>query len=344
MSLAERAFFEPRFGHDFGAVRIHDTSRDHEAARSLGARAFTTGTDIVLGKDEYKAGTDSGRRLLTHELLHVVQQAHTPGPPTTQAALIVRGDRDDFTYLCNRILQFQHRISVDSEGAVTLAPDPRGPSTATPSPAAQTLHQVLGDAIRTGRTEIEAVHGRHGVLFGAAVGRGRRVHLIDLDDIRALGYQDLQSPGHEGGGTAGALLAHEIREAQRMTQVLNASEGGLEDDTDVDRAYRAGHAAGLRVEGQAAGGGIRAAGVEVACHSGPSPHRRLHVWPYHYHNSIVDLIFVTIGRNEVVEARRATRPYGRIRLQSFPHPPGSRVITPVVEDGQPRFEESTHSP
>jgi HEAT repeat protein len=69
-----RAFFESRFGHDFSAVRIHSDSRSASLARSVNARAFTLGRDIVFGAGEYSPETGEGARLLAHELTHVVQQ------------------------------------------------------------------------------------------------------------------------------------------------------------------------------------------------------------------------------------------------------------------------------
>lgn len=69
-----RAFFEPRFGHDFRAVRVHTDASAAQSAASLNARAFTLGRDIVFGSREYAPGTTAGRRLLAHELTHVVQQ------------------------------------------------------------------------------------------------------------------------------------------------------------------------------------------------------------------------------------------------------------------------------
>lgn len=75
----ERGFFEPRFGHDFQEVRIHTGGRAADAARALSARAFTVGRDIVFGAGEYAPGDGRGRRILAHELTHVVQQRHT-GP------------------------------------------------------------------------------------------------------------------------------------------------------------------------------------------------------------------------------------------------------------------------
>jgi Domain of unknown function (DUF4157) len=71
---AHRSFFEPRFGHDFSAVRIHHDARAAQSARELGARAYTVGHDIVFGAGEFQPGSAGGRRLLAHELTHVVQQ------------------------------------------------------------------------------------------------------------------------------------------------------------------------------------------------------------------------------------------------------------------------------
>lgn len=87
-----RTFFEPRFGHDFGAVRVHADAAAADAARVLNARAFTVRSDVVFGAGEYSPGTAPGRRLLAHELTHVVQQgaarpsATSVAPGVTPAA------------------------------------------------------------------------------------------------------------------------------------------------------------------------------------------------------------------------------------------------------------------
>jgi hypothetical protein len=73
-----RGFFEPRFGHDFSRVRIHTDSRAARLARSVNARAFTLGHDIVFGSGEYSPETREGKHLLAHELTHVVQQGRVP--------------------------------------------------------------------------------------------------------------------------------------------------------------------------------------------------------------------------------------------------------------------------
>jgi hypothetical protein len=70
-----RAIVEPRLGHDFSQVRVHADSRAAVAASVIGARAFTSNRDIVFGAGEYGPRGEAGRRLLAHELAHVVQQS-----------------------------------------------------------------------------------------------------------------------------------------------------------------------------------------------------------------------------------------------------------------------------
>ena len=75
-----RRYFEPRFGSDLGAVRVHTGAEADRSADSMNAAAFTIGRDVVVHSDSYAPGTDDGRRLLAHELAHVVDRQ--PGPPT----------------------------------------------------------------------------------------------------------------------------------------------------------------------------------------------------------------------------------------------------------------------
>ena len=74
LNRAERSFYEPRFGADFGRVRLHEGAQAASAARSIGARAFTLGSDVVFGAGEYAPESDDSKRLLSHELTHTLQQ------------------------------------------------------------------------------------------------------------------------------------------------------------------------------------------------------------------------------------------------------------------------------
>jgi hypothetical protein len=69
-----RGFMESRFGHDFGQVRIHADEKAAEAARSVNARAYTLGQNVVFGAGQFAPGTSAGKSLLAHELTHVLQQ------------------------------------------------------------------------------------------------------------------------------------------------------------------------------------------------------------------------------------------------------------------------------
>jgi hypothetical protein len=71
---ATRGFMESRFGHDFSRVRVHADATTAESARAVNARAYTVGHDLVFGAGQYAPETSEGRRLVAHELTHVVQQ------------------------------------------------------------------------------------------------------------------------------------------------------------------------------------------------------------------------------------------------------------------------------
>ena len=70
-----RGLMEERFGVEFGDVRIHSDGEAASAARTVDAAAFTVGADIVFGRDRYAPQTAAGKRLLAHELTHVLQQS-----------------------------------------------------------------------------------------------------------------------------------------------------------------------------------------------------------------------------------------------------------------------------
>lgn len=74
LGAAERGFFESRFGHSFGQVRVHTSDQAEDSARAIHARAYTVGQNIVFGRGQYAPGSTEGKRLLAHELTHVLQQ------------------------------------------------------------------------------------------------------------------------------------------------------------------------------------------------------------------------------------------------------------------------------
>lgn len=98
-------FMEPRFGRDLSGVRIHTGAQAAASARAIKARAYTAGNHIVWDAGSYAPGTETGKRLLAHELAHVLQgscrdesiirrQTKTDREPTVVAEeLLVLGRR-----------------------------------------------------------------------------------------------------------------------------------------------------------------------------------------------------------------------------------------------------------
>jgi Domain of unknown function (DUF4157) len=74
-----RAHFEPRLGRDFEDVRVHTGPQADASARAIGAEAYTVGRDIAFREGAFAPETRAGKRLIAHELTHVVQQNGTEG-------------------------------------------------------------------------------------------------------------------------------------------------------------------------------------------------------------------------------------------------------------------------
>jgi hypothetical protein len=69
-----RQDMEQRFGYDFSQVRVHSGMLAEQSTRDVDAHAYTVGHDIVFGASKYAPDTHAGRKLLAHELTHVLQQ------------------------------------------------------------------------------------------------------------------------------------------------------------------------------------------------------------------------------------------------------------------------------
>jgi hypothetical protein len=74
LGASTRAQMEPRFGHDFSAVRVHTDPEAAASARAVDAHAYTVGEDIVFDSGRYDASSPAGQQLLAHELAHTIQQ------------------------------------------------------------------------------------------------------------------------------------------------------------------------------------------------------------------------------------------------------------------------------
>ena len=92
LEASTRALMERSLDHDFRDVRVHTDSRAAESAASINAHAYTIGQHMAFGAGQYMPDTNEGKRLLAHELVHVIQQRdhsitdgiiqRDPDPPT----------------------------------------------------------------------------------------------------------------------------------------------------------------------------------------------------------------------------------------------------------------------
>lgn len=73
LDSSTRAFMEPRFGHDFSRVRVHTDARAAASAKAVNALAYTVSNHIAFSEGRFTPRTTEGRKLLAHELAHVVQ-------------------------------------------------------------------------------------------------------------------------------------------------------------------------------------------------------------------------------------------------------------------------------
>lgn len=132
-----RAFMEQRFAHSFADVRIHTGCDAARSAHAVNAHAYTVGRDIVFAGSHYAPETARGRRLLAHELTHVVQQrgaatsssgglqidpANSAGEAEAeQVSAGVTADRSPVGSTSRRTTQIVSRLNTGAPDAVPLA-------------------------------------------------------------------------------------------------------------------------------------------------------------------------------------------------------------------------------
>ncbi len=100
------AQMESAFSVDFGGVRVHTGTEADTLNRSLNARAFTVGQDIYFRQGAYSPGSSDGRKLLAHELTHVVQQ----GGATVQGGLVVGQAGDIYEQEADQVAEQVHAM------------------------------------------------------------------------------------------------------------------------------------------------------------------------------------------------------------------------------------------
>jgi len=127
---------EARLARDFGDVRIHTGAEAARAAAALGANAFTIGNDVVFGAGRFDASSPRGRRLLTHELVHVAQQGDSPALD----AIEIGGRNDpaerEARAIADDVVEGRTPAPITARGAgLAKEDDPAGPTEEEPKQA-----------------------------------------------------------------------------------------------------------------------------------------------------------------------------------------------------------------
>lgn len=155
----ERHYFEDRLRTKLDAVRVHP---DAEAAHSLGAKAFAAGRDIGFAAGRWQPGTHEGRRLLGHELAHVIEQGRR-GQPVVQldeaAKPTEAAEAEEASAVLTEGLQTVVEQAKENEGVKSVFLDPA-------------KRYALGQWNRLGGGEKAAVGGFGAGAYGLALGAG----------------------------------------------------------------------------------------------------------------------------------------------------------------------------
>jgi hypothetical protein len=256
-----RQDMEQRFGHDFSRVRVHTDGAAHESAHAVGALAYTVGDRMVFAHGQYQPHAASGRRLLAHELTHVVQQGagvlrRTPDP----AALKDFDDRAAKIKKDKVLLKqsFQARTQVNEILTITRTRDnalyyidkletllstpetPPGAKAAATSAetkkAADTEATRLTDADQAKHTgDEEAVSDKHKGKFKKVKGLNGDTFEIDASDVTDIAVRVKVHLIRTGKGTA-----DDVKRIKSMEDAIEKRASTLGYNVDVDFVNRSG--------------------------------------------------------------------------------------------------------
>jgi hypothetical protein len=252
LDASVRRFMEPRFGLDFSHVRVHSDALAARSADMLDARAFTVGSDIVLGADENAPDTADGRQLLAHELAHVVQQAppsregataSATGAEREAAALSRAVDGNAPTVVSARVpfgtLQRQETKNPRDDTAKAIIARAKDVKTAAAERAVQLVKDIVatyysGDAAKVNSVVYDNAKAGNGLLtqsVGSGSGAKGTIYVGDyfLEHVNSFARRVLQV-GHElehvdqyRSGLAGAQHK-DLREFRAFHDEVFASE------------------------------------------------------------------------------------------------------------------------
>lgn len=214
---ADRRFMERRFGHDFSTVRVHTDDPASQSARSISALAYTAGDHIAFLAGQYSPQTESGRRLLAHELAHVVQQ-RASAPQGGSPGGLRLGDPGDS--LERGAVSAADRVMTVHAGVTDTAASPAGiiPSAGSaPGAAVQRKLRIGADLLDARRVNALISRLVSGPLRGLVTRAGLRLVTETIHELQSdpdvLTFPDLDA------------LASNVRERVLVSYYMRVSQG-----------------------------------------------------------------------------------------------------------------------
>jgi hypothetical protein len=202
---AIRGWMETRLGYDFGDVRVHTDVTANQSAASISAEAYTFGSHVVFGAGRYAPQTTIGRRLLGHELAHVVQQSRGGSlltSPSLDKSLEQAADQT-----AAELTGATGRVAVAGASSPNLARQPSSPNSI--EDLLTFLHAQAGFA--TGRRLPPTFNPRSASPFGTAAHKEATRVLSEMKGLMPGAERIISEPvivngviTRSGGGPGGA--------------------------------------------------------------------------------------------------------------------------------------------
>lgn len=166
-----------RFGHDLSKVRVHSDGAAAQSAREVNANAYTVGNNIVFGRGQFEPATSVGRRLLAHELAHVVQQRGPSAASAIQRApakIVMSGQHLEID-----LTSSSWRQTLEFEGGQTQV-------------VYVLRDATTGEYLKVGKTTVTAIAGRLGEYVTAGNKWSRKL-VADVWTFRARSTKNVEA-------------------------------------------------------------------------------------------------------------------------------------------------------
>jgi hypothetical protein len=238
LDAADRAFFEPRFGHDLAAVRLHTGRAAAVAARAIRAQAYAAGDHIVLGEGRH----GPTRELLAHELAHVVQDRERGEARLVHRRVemrdVGRGEASGFV----RLPELIGRLNAVADGLIFRLDENNDLQySENPYGTMTEFERRMKGFIDSGTPIRLRLTNKSGLLPGRT---GKFTETVDVDDYES-GYVDIDDLLASDDLALQTLLVHFLTERAATRDYSRRLGGEFSEDE-----FARGHQAGIDAETQ----------------------------------------------------------------------------------------------